>query len=175
MMYDDLLEDYKATFHRNGNTVRMLFALLLVSGFRGSVLYRIGHRHYEKGRRIRAAICTRLIRMTCNMDIEISAPIGPGICFPHTWGIVIGGLSVIGRNCKIMQGVSFGGAGGKRKINGQSQPRIGDGVLVGAGAKILGPVTIGNKAKIGANAVVINDVPAHATAVGVPAQIYLHS
>lgn len=174
MIYDDLLEDYKATFRQNGNTVRMLFGLLFVSGFRGSFLYRIGHRHYEKGRRIRAAIYTRLIRMTCNMDIEISTTIGPGICFPHTWGIVIGGLSVIGRNCNIMQQVTLGGAGGKKKLDGQSQPRIGDGVLVGAGAKILGPVTIGNEAKVGANAVVINDVPARATAVGVPAKIYLH-
>jgi serine O-acetyltransferase len=149
----------------------LVVAFVQIAGFRAAVLYRVGNRNWKKGNRIRAAICTRLIRATCHMDIEISAEIGPGICFPHTWSIVIGGLSKIGSNCRIMQCVSLGGAAGKKKPDGQSQPYLGNRVLVGAGAKIIGPVTVGDDAKIGANAVVLDDVPACASAVGVPAKI----
>jgi serine O-acetyltransferase len=171
-IYQSLRLDYKASnCGQDGNFFKMAIAFLTAAGFRAAVLYRIGNHHWENKRRIRAAIYTRLIRMTCHMDIEIAAKIGPGICFPHTWGIVIGGLSSIGRNCKIMQGVSLGGAGGKKNPGGQSQPYLGDGVFVGAGAKILGPVTIGDGAKIGANAVVVKDVPAGATAIGIPAVV----
>ncbi len=172
-LYSDIIEDYKAYSQREGSCLSLAVAFLQIAGFRAAVLYRLGNRHWQSGNRIRAAIYTRLIRATCHMDIEVASRIGPGICFPHTWSIVIGGHSTIGSNCKIMQGVSLGGTSGKKRPDGQSQPILGDGVFVGAGAKILGPIFIGDGAQIGANAVVLKDVPANAVAVGVPAQIIM--
>lgn len=170
MLYADILADYASYRRQAGTFGKVVVAFVQIAGFRASVLYRVGHRSWKKGNRVRAALCTRLIRATCHMDIEISAEIGPGICFPHTWSIVIGGLSKIGSNCKIMQCASLGGSG-KKELDGQSQPHLGNRVLVGAGAKIIGPVTIGDDAKIGANAVVVDNVPPGAVAVGIPAKV----
>lgn len=141
-----------------------------MAGFRATVLYRFGNKYWRTNKKIRAALFMRLIRWYCHMDIEVPAEIGPGMCFPHTWGIVIGGFCKIGSNCKIMQGVSLGGSGGKKRDGNQSQPWVGDNVLIGAGAKIIGPVRIGSGSKIGANAVVINDVEEDDIVVGIPAK-----
>ncbi len=167
---EEIMEDYRNGFKKRASIVNMSVAVLQSSGFRAALLYRLGHRQYKNGNRIRAAIYTRLIRTTCHMDIEISAEIKPGISFPHTWGIVIGGLCKIGCNCKILQGVGLGGAGGKKRENGQTQPWVGDNVLIGAGAKLLGPIKVGAGAKIGANAVVVRDVDENDVVVGAPAR-----
>ena len=100
-------------------------------------------------------------------DIPVSVSIGGGLLMPHTNGIVIHGNAKIGVNCLIFQQVTIG------SVDGTIPPTIGSRVDIGAGAKIIGPVTIGDHAKIGANAVVLTDVPAYATAVGIPAKIIL--
>jgi len=169
-MYSILKNDCSSYLKSKPRFARIVLAFLMIPGFRATALYRLGHRHSEKGHRFKAAVYTRLIRTTCHMDIEISAKIGPGVCFPHTWGIVIGGLCTIGKNCRIMQGVTIGGSAGWKKPDGRSQPIIGDHVVVAAGAKILGPVTVGDEAKIGANSVVISDVPAKVSVFGIPAK-----
>jgi len=169
-LYDEILLDYQASCKKPGGFLSVIVAMLQIAGFRASVFYRLGHRHWKKGHRIRAAVFTRLIRFSCHMDLEIAAEIKPGICFPHTWGIVIGGLCKVGSNCKIMQGVGLGGAGGKKRECGQSQPWVGENVLIGAGAKIIGPVRIGSGAQIGANAVVVKDVDENDVVIGIPAR-----
>lgn len=99
-------------------------------------------------------------------DIDPAAKIGPGIYFPHPTGIVIGGEWDIGAGVSILQGVTLG-----RRGSGQRRSSVGDGVFLGAGSKVIGELAIGSNASIGANAVVLTDVPAQATAVGVPAKI----
>lgn len=163
--------DYKATLKNEPSTVKMIVAFLQVSGFRLSVLYRVAHGFRIKKHRIASAIMTRLIRLSAPVDIEVAAEIGEGVIFPHPLCIVIGGKVKIGRNCKIMQGVSLGGSLGKAKENGQSQPILGDNVFLGAGCKIVGPVTIGDNVIIGANSVVTKDIPSGSKAFGSPATI----
>ncbi|WP_338570557.1 serine O-acetyltransferase [Pseudomonas canadensis] len=152
------------------NFVTALVAFIRISGFRAIILFRMSNRNYTRGNYIRAAMLTRLIRFTCNIDIEATAQIGCGTRMPHPFSIIIGGNAKIGDNCTIMQCVTIGGNQGKIK-DGITQPQIGDGVFLGPGAKLLGPVMIGDNAKIGANSVVIKDVPPGALAVGVPAII----
>lgn len=164
-------EDYKATLKQNPSSVKMTIAFLQVSGFRLSVLYRVAHSFRVKECRVASAIMTRFIRLSAPVDIEVAAEIGGGIIFPHPLCIVIGGKVKIGKNCKIMQGVSLGGSLGKTKEDGQSQPILGDNVFLGAGCKIVGPVTIGNDVIIGANSVVTKDIPSGSKAFGIPAKI----
>lgn len=117
-----------------------------------------------------AANVARLIRFTCNMDIELNARIGRRIRIPHPYAIIIGGNSTVGDDCTIMQCVTIGGNFGKARGD-QTQPQIGNGVFLGAGAKVLGPVILGDRARVGANSVVLKDVPDDALAVGVPAVV----
>ena len=111
------------------------------------------------------ALRYRRWRVASGADIPINAHIGGGLLIPHPIGIVIHPEAEIGPNCLIFQGVTVGTG------TGPGLPRIGAGVDIGAGAKLLGPITVGDGAKIGANAVVLSDVPAGATAVGIPARI----
>jgi len=113
-----------------------------------------------------AALRYRFWSLVSQADIDPNTRIGGGLLLPHPNGVVIHPLSEIGANCLIFQQVTLGMVDGKK-----GAPRLGVHVDVGAGAKILGPVSVGDHAVIGANAVVLTDVPAHATAVGVPARI----
>lgn len=102
------------------------------------------------------------------IEIHPGAQIGKNLFIDHGMGVVIGETAVVGDNCTIYHQVTLGGTG---KEKGKRHPTLGDGVLVSTGAKVLGPITIGNGAKIGANAVVLADVPENATAVGIPAKV----
>lgn len=163
--------DFEVAFKRNSTFIWIFFGFFYHPGFRVALLYRIAKFFRSNGMRVLGFVFTRLIRISSPVDIETTVEIGPGILMPHPIGIVIGGNARIGRNCKIMQGVSIGGSMGKKNMSGQSQPYIGDNVFIGAGAKILGPVTVGDNAIIGANAVVIKDVPPGKRALGVPAEV----
>lgn len=102
-------------------------------------------------------------------DIAWSARIGPGLVLWHPTGVVIGPRVVVGRDARVQQGITLGAA--RSRTGEDGDPVLGDGVYVGAGARVLGPVRVGDRARIGANAVVLTDVPADASAVGVPARI----
>ena len=106
--------------------------------------------------------------MAFDVDIHPAAKIGHGIMFDHATGIVVGETSVIENDVSILQGVTLGGTG---KESGDRHPKVREGVMIGAGAKILGNIEVGKYAKIGANSVVLNPVPEYATAAGVPARI----
>lgn len=139
--------------------------IVLDSGFQALMLYRTAHALRGWGIPFLPAFCRRLSVALCGIDILPQAEIGGGCYIPHGVGIVVGGTTVIGTDCTILQGVTFGEA----RFDTDACPRVGDGVTLGAGAKLLGGISIGDRASVGAGAVVLEDVPPGHIAVGVPA------
>ena len=140
----------------------------LYPGFRALKSYRKAHRLYEKKHYFLARWVSERAKRKTGIEIHPAAKIGEGLFIDHGTGVVIGETVEIGNNCLLYQGVTLGGTG---KDKGKRHPTLGNNVLVGAGAKVLGPVNIGDNAKIAAGAVVLCDVPPNSTAVGVPAKI----
>lgn len=138
------------------------------SGLKAVRSYRRAHKLYERGHYTLARILSQRARHRTGIEIHPGAQIGRGLFIDHGMGVVIGETTVIGDNCLLYQGVTLGGTG---KDKGKRHPTLGNNVMVGAGAKVLGPITIGDNVKIAANAVVLKDIPANCTAVGVPARI----
>ena len=130
--------------------------------------YRFAHFFYERGFNLIARAISGLTRIITAVDINPGARIGSGVFFDHATGLVIGETAIIGDNCLIYQGVTLGGVSLE---HGKRHPTLQNGVVVGAGAKVLGNITIGANSKIGANSVVVKDVAPNCTAVGVPARI----
>lgn len=130
--------------------------------------YRFAHFFYERGFKLIARAISGLTRIITAVDINPGARIGSGVFFDHATGLVIGETAIIGDNCLIYQGVTLGGVSLE---HGKRHPTLQNGVVVGAGAKVLGNITIGENSKIGANSVVVKDVAPNCTAVGVPARI----
>ena len=131
------------------------------------IAYRISHALYKARLFFLARLISQLSRFFTGIEIHPGATIGKGLFIDHGMGVVIGETAEIGDNVTLYHGVTLGGTG---KDKGKRHPTIGNNVVVGAGAKVLGPINIGNDAKIGANSVVLKDVPAGATAVGIPAK-----
>ena len=142
--------------------------LLLYSGVHALMAHRIAHELYEKEHYFAARTISQASRAITGIEIHPAAKIGKGLFIDHGMGVVIGETTEIGDNCTLYQGVTLGGTG---KDVGKRHPTLGNNVMVGAGAKILGPVEIGDNSKIAANAVVLKQVPKNSTAVGIPAQI----
>lgn len=142
--------------------------LLLYKGFKAVRMYRKAHALFEKGKFFRARYISERAKFKTGIEIHPGAKIGKGLFIDHGTGVVIGETTEIGDNCLIYQGVTLGGTG---KDVGKRHPTLGNNVMVGAGAKVLGPVKIGNNVKIAAGAVVLTDIPDNCTAVGVPARI----
>ena len=142
--------------------------LLLYSGLHAMFAYRIAHRLYLSEHYFAARMVSQIARGTTGIEIHPGATIGSGLFIDHGMGVVIGETTEIGNNCTLYQGVTLGGTG---KDIGKRHPTLGDNVLVGAGARVLGPVNIGNGAKIASGAVVLKDVPENSTAVGIPAKV----
>jgi serine O-acetyltransferase len=130
--------------------------------------YRVSHIFYEKKLFTVARIISQFARFLTGVEIHPGAKIGRGLFIDHGSGVVIGETAEIGNNCLIYQGVTLGGTG---KEKHKRHPTLGDNVMVGAGARVLGPFTVGNNVKIAANAVVLEAIPDNCTAVGVPAKI----
>lgn len=145
--------------------------LLTYPTLRAIRCYRIAHWFYKKEFYTIARIISQWARSKTGIEIHPGAVIGKGLFIDHGMGVVIGETAVIGDNCLLYQGVTLGGTG---KDKGKRHPTLKNNVLVGAGAKVLGPFTIGNNVKIAANAVVLNAIPDDCTAVGVPARIVRH-
>lgn len=141
---------------------------LYYKGYHALQAYRIAHWLWQQGRKSLALYFQNLISMEFGVDIHPAAQIGKGIMLDHATGLVIGETAVVGDNVSIMQSVTLGGTG---KEDGDRHPKIGDGVLISAGAKILGNIRIGDGAQVGAGSVVLKDVPAHTTVAGVPAKV----
>ncbi len=146
------------------------YQYLFHAGFQSLKLYRYSHMFYEAGFRFIAFAIYHLSRILYGVDIHPAAIIKPGVVIDHGVGLVIGSTAVVGSGTILYHGVTLGS---KNLSTGKRHPTLGRNVFVGAGAKILGPVKIGDGAKIGANSVVLNDVPENATAVGIPAKIII--
>lgn len=142
--------------------------LFLYSGLHAVMAYRVAHFLNERGFTVTARALSQITKFFTGIEIHPGATIGNGLFIDHGTGVVIGETTIIGDNCTIYQGVTLGGTG---KQSGKRHPTLLDGVMVGAGAKVLGPVVIGNNSKIAAGAVVLSDIPDHSTAVGIPARV----
>ncbi|AAC22265.1 TPA: serine O-acetyltransferase [Haemophilus influenzae] len=160
--------DIQAVRHRDPAVELWSTPLLYLKGFHAIQSYRITHYLWNQNRKSLALYLQNQISVAFDVDIHPAAKIGHGIMFDHATGIVVGETSVIENDVSILQGVTLGGTG---KESGDRHPKVREGVMIGAGAKILGNIEVGKYAKIGANSVVLNPVPEYATAAGVPARI----
>ena len=147
------------------NAIEILLTYPSLSAIR---CYRIAHWFYERKMFTVARIISQRARSKTGIEIHPGAKIGKGLFIDHGMGVVIGETAIIGNDCLLYQGVTLGGTG---KDKGKRHPTLGDNVLVGAGAKVLGPFKVGSNVKIAANAVVLNAIPDNCTAVGVPARV----
>ena len=144
-----------------------LEVLLLYPCIHVQIAHKLSHFLYKHKWFFLARLISQIARFFTGIEIHPGATIGKGLCIDHGMGVVIGETAEIGDDVLIYHGVTLGGTG---KDKGNRHPTIGNGVVIGAGAKVLGPIKVGNNAKIGANAVVVKDVPEGATAVGIPAK-----
>lgn len=164
-MLKELYRDAKAIAQRDPAAKSVFEVVLLYSGFHALILHRIAHFLYRMKAFFLARFVSQASRFLTGIEIHPGAKIGKGLFIDHGMGVVIGETAEIGDNCTIYHGVTLGGTG---KEKGKRHPTIGNNVLISAGAKVLGPLNVGDNSRIGANAVVLKDVPADTTVVGVP-------
>ncbi len=167
-MFDRIKEDIAAVKERDPAARSSLEIFLLYPGVKAIRMYRRAHRHFLKGHFFRARWISQRCARKTGIEIHPGATIGRRLVIDHGTGIVIGETTEIGDDCLIYQGVTLGGTG---KDTGKRHPTLGNHVMVSAGAKVLGPITIGDNCRVAAGAVVLKDVPPGCTVVGVPAHI----
>ena len=160
--------DIVAVYERDPSCHRFLQPLLYFKGFQAVQAYRIAHWLWQQGRNDMAQMFQMRISEMFGVDIHPGAKMGQGIMIDHAHSIVIGETAVVGNNVSMLHAVTLGGTG---KDDGDRHPKIADGVLIGAGAKVLGNITVGMCSRIAAGSVVLHDVPAKKTVAGVPAKI----
>ena len=160
--------DIVAVYDRDPACHRFMQPMLFFKGFQAVQAYRIGHWLWTQGRRDLAYFVQMRVSEAFGVDIHPNAKIGKGIMIDHAHSIVIGETAVVGDNVSMLHSVTLGGTG---KEDGDRHPKIGNGVLIGAGAKILGNIHIGERSRIAAGSVVLHDVPCCKTVAGVPARI----
>ncbi|XP_004491499.1 serine acetyltransferase 1, chloroplastic [Cicer arietinum] len=165
---DAVKYDLKVVNERDPACISHVHCFLNFKGFLACQAHRIAHDLWLKGRKVLAVMIQNRVSEVFGVDIHPGAKIGSGILLDHATGIVVGETAVIGNDVSILHGVTLGGTG---KACGDRHPKIGDGVLIGAGTCILGNIKIGDGAKIGAGSVVIKDVPPRTTVVGNPAKL----
>ena len=165
---NEIKNDIEAVQKRDPASRGKIEIFLTNQGVHAILLYRIAHWFYINNFKFTAKIISQISRFFTDIEIHPAAFIGKGLLIDHGSGVVIGETAIIGDDCTIFHGVTLGGVGNKA---GKRHPTLYNRVFVGAGAKILGNIEIGNNVKIGANAVILTDVPDGATAVGVPARI----
>lgn len=167
-MFKNLLRDIDAVKERDPAAVNRFQILLFYSGLHAIMWHRPAYWLWNHGCKFSARAISQIVRHTTGVEIHPGAKLGRGILIDHGAGVVIGETAEVGDGCTIYQGVTLGGTG---KDEGKRHPTLEKNVLVGCGAKVLGPFTIGEGTKIAANAVVLEAIPEHCTAVGVPARI----
>lgn len=165
---DELKEDVQVIKDRDPAAKSTVEVMLTYSGLHAVLAYRIAHKLYKRNHFLAARMISQSARFVTGIEIHPGATIGKGLFIDHGSGVVIGETAELGDNCTLYQGVTLGGTG---KDTGKRHPTLGNNVLVGAGAKVLGPFKIGDNSKIAANAVVLKEVPPDSTAVGIPAKV----
>lgn len=168
MLFGRLAYDVRAVLERDPAARNSAEVLLLYPGIWAVFWHRPAHFLYKHGFKFLARWISQTVRLWTGIEIHPGAVIGRGLCIDHGMGVVIGETAVVGDDCTIYQGVTLGGTG---KEQGKRHPTLGNNVMVGSGAKVLGPFTVGDNSKIAAGAVVLSEVPPNSTCVGVPARI----
>lgn len=171
-MLSTLVADFRIIFERDPAARNWLEVLLCYPGLQAIALHRFAHLLHKLHLPLIPRLVSQLSRFITGIEIHPGAQIGRGLCIDHGMGIVIGETTIIGDYCLIYQGVTLGGTG---KETGKRHPTLGNNVVVGAGAKVLGNLQIGNNVRIGAGSVVLRDVPSDCTVVGVPGRIVYRS
>jgi len=167
-MLSTIRKDIQAVFERDPAARNILEVLLAYPGIHAILFHRVAHALWGRRVPILPRLLAHVGRFLTGIEIHPGARIGQGFFIDHGMGVLIGETTVIGDGVTLYQGVTLGGTGHEK---GKRHPTLGDYVVVGAGAKVLGAITIGNHVRIGANAVVIKPVPDHSTVVGVPGEI----
>lgn len=169
-MFSRLREDIAVVFDRDPAARTAWEVVTCYPGFHALVWHRVTHPLWRSGWRWLARWLAHLGRWFTGIEIHPGATIGRRVFIDHGMGVVIGETAEIGDDCTLYHGVTLGGTSWNK---GKRHPTLGKGVVIGAGAKVLGPILVGDGAKIGSNAVVVREVPAGATAVGIPARVFL--
>lgn len=164
-IFKELYEDAKNIKEKDPACRNILETIILYPGFHVLLFYRLAHFLYKNKIFFLARLISQIGRWFTGIEIHPGATIGRRLFIDHGMGIVIGETSIIGNDCTIYHNATLGGTG---KDKYKRHPDLGNNVMVGAGAKILGPIKIGNNVKVGANAVVLKDVDDNATVVGIP-------
>ena len=167
-MFETIKEDIQVVFERDPASRSALETLIASPGFHAILLHRLNHWLWTKKLYLLARFSAHLSRFLTGVEIHPGASIGRRFFIDHGMGIVIGETSEIGDDCSIYHGVTLGGTTWQK---GKRHPTLKNGVIIGAGAKVLGPITLGANARIGSNAVVVKDVPDDATVVGIPGRV----
>ncbi|MBE6870860.1 MAG: serine O-acetyltransferase [Ruminococcaceae bacterium] len=167
-MFDNIRYDLKSIKERDPAARSSIEIWLLYSGFHAVQGYRIAHFFWRCHLKFIARMWSQLTRFFTGVEIHPAAKIGRGLLIDHGSGVVIGETAEIGDDCTLYQGVTLGGTG---KDTGKRHPTLGNNVMVGAGAKVLGPFKVGDNAKIAAGSIVLEEVPPNSTVVGVPGRV----
>jgi serine O-acetyltransferase len=167
-MHGTIRDDIGAVFENDPAARNILEVLMCYPGLHAIVIHRFNHSLHKLGVPLIPRMISNAVRLYCGIDIHPGAAIGKKFVIDHGVGVVIGETAEIGDNVLMYQGATLGGTG---KHTGKRHPTIGNNVVIGAGAKVLGPLSVGDFSRVGAGAVVVKDVPAHSTVVGVPARV----
>jgi serine O-acetyltransferase len=166
-----LKKEISAIFERDPAAKSFWEVVLCYPGLHAILLYRLAHSLHKRGLILLPRVISQIARLVSGVEIHPGAKIGDGVFIDHGMGVVIGETAEVGDNVTLYQGVTLGGTG---KEKGKRHPTVGNNVVIGTGAKILGPIVIGDYAKIGAGSVVLNNVPANTTVVGVPGRVVIY-
>ena len=167
-MLSSIREQFDTIFREDPAAKSRLEIVLCYPGFHAILLHRLAHKLFKSGLPIVPRFISQISRLFTGIEIHPGAQIGRRFFIDHGMGVVIGETTVIGDDCLLYQGVTLGGTGKER---GKRHPSLGNHVVVGTGAKVLGNIFIGDNSKIGAGSVVIHEVPAHSTVVGIPGRV----
>jgi serine O-acetyltransferase len=167
-MFKNLKYDIANVIKNDPAARNALEVILLYPSIQAVISHRLAHIFYKKKMYFTARLLSQITRFTTGIEIHPGAQIGKGLFIDHGMGVVIGETAEIGDNVTIYHGATLGGTG---KDIGKRHPTVGNNVMIGSGAKLLGPINIGNNVKVGANTVVLIDVPDNSTCVGIPGRI----
>ena len=167
-MFDALRRDIRTVRERDPAARSSLEVLLCYPGVHALALHRLAHRLWNRGWLTTARLTSHVTRFLTGIEVHPAAKIGPGLFIDHGMGVVIGETAEVGQNVTLLQGVTLGGTSLRRE---KRHPTLGDNVVVGAGAKIIGAFKIGDGSRIGAGSVVVREVPPNSVVVGVPGRV----
>ncbi len=169
-MLSTLKEDLKAVFDRDPAVRSVVEIVFCYPGFHAMLFYRLAHGLWERHFFFLGRLVSQMGRFFTGIEIHPGAKIGRGFFIDHGMGVVIGETAEIGDNCTLYHGVTLGGTSWAKE---KRHPTLGNNVVVGSGAKILGPFTVGDNSKVGSNSVVVKEVPPNSTVVGVPGRVVM--